>query len=71
MFPKYLVNPYLGVFCSGFTFNKMFNLIPEKEYKNKQILGFILLKSCSIGVVSSIVPITTLVVGRNLYQQFV
>ena len=68
---KYLLfNPYLGTVCGTFMFFDLIKYVPKKEYNNPAVMGFVLLKSCSTAVIGSVVPITTIFLGKELYKKY-
>ena len=70
MFPKYLINPYLGVFCSGTIFSNLVNITPKREYKNKKIISFIVLKTIYNSFKFSFVPFTIISFSKNIYDEY-
>ena len=73
MFRKYflIVNPYLGGICASAAFLDLIKLVPRKDFGNPTIMGFVVLKSCTTGVIGSIVPVTCFFVGQKLYEKYI
>jgi len=67
---RILFNPYLGAICGSTTFYNLFKLVPEKEYNNPVIMGFVVLKTFTTGFIGSFVPITAFFVGKELYTKY-
>lgn len=67
---NYIFNPYLGLIFSGITFNKF--LISSRKLKNinKHVIGYMVVKSITTGVMYSCVPFTGLVFGQKLYANY-
>jgi hypothetical protein len=68
---KYLFNPYLGVFCSGYTFQKLNCFLHKTKTKDiNKVRGYIAWKTVSAGLIGSCIPLTTLYIILNSKDRF-